>query len=507
MTSSRDPRRWWTLGALMLSMIVVGLDSTVLNVALPTLATDLHASTSQLQWIVDAYILVLAGLMLPFGAIADRVGRRRSLIAGLVVFTTGSLAAAYAGSAAGLIATRAAMGLGAAVIMTVPLAVLPSIFDADERPKAIASMAVALGLGLPFGPIVGGWLLQHYWWGSVFLINVPTGALAVLAVAVLLPESRDPHPRRTDLPGSVLSTTGLIALVYAVVEAPDRGWTSGAVLGIGGGGIVLLAAFGWWESRADEPMIDLDLFARPRFGWGTACATVGMFAMLGLLFVIPLYLQVVRGHDPFGTGLRLLPMIGGLVVGAKAAERLTTRVGARIPIVTGLLLITGALLWGSTVAVDTPYSTIAGWLALVGAGMGITITPAMDAVLGELPPERAGSGSALTMALRQVGGALGVAVLGSVANAGYTSRLDVAGLPPQLAHAAAESVAAATAVAQRIGSPALAGSAAQAYVHAMSLVMLTSAGFAVLGAVVAATLLPARGVSQTPDQESVTIGA
>jgi Na+/melibiose symporter-like transporter len=223
--------------------------------------------------------------------------------------------------------------------------------------------------------------------------------------------------------------------------------------------------------------------------------------------VIPLYLQVVRGHDPLGTGVRLLPMIGGLVVGAKAAERVTTTLGARIPIVAGLLLITAALLWGSSVAVDTPYLTIAGWLTLVGAGMGLTITPAMDAVLGELPPERAGSGSALTMALRQVGGALGVAVLGSVANAGYTARLDVAGLPPQLAHTAAESVAAGMALAQRIGSPALASSAAQAYVHAMSLVMLTSAGFALLGAVIAATLLPARGTSQTPDQESVTIEA
>ena len=504
---ARDPRRWWTLGALMLSMILVGLDSTVLNVALPTLATDLHASTAQLQWVVDAYILVLAGLMLPFGAFADRVGRRRVLLAGVTVFTAGSLAAAYAGSASALIATRAAMGLGAAVIMTVPLAVLPTIFDADERPKAIASMTVAMGLGLPLGPILGGWLLQHYWWGSVFLINAPMGVLAIAAVATLLPESRDPHPSAIDLPGTLLSTVGLIGLVYAVVEAPGRGWTSTLVLGVGGAGVALLAVFGWWESRSRTPLIDLALLTRPRFGWGTLSATTAMFAMLGLLFVIPLYLQAVRGYDPLGTGLRLLPMILGLVVGAKVAERATVRLGARIPVVAGLLLIAAALAWGSSVAVDTPYPIIATWLGLVGAGMGLTVTPAMDAILGELTPEQAGSGSALTMALRQVGGALGVAVLGSVANAGYTGRLDVTGLPPQPAHTAAESVAAGMAVAQRLGSTALADSAAQAYVHAMSLVMLTSAALAVLGALIAATLLPARAVPQPSRRESATIEA
>ena len=493
-----DPRRWWVLAALMLSMIVVGLDSTVLNVALPTLATALHAGTSQLQWIVEAYILVLAGLMLPFGAIADRMGRRRTLITGLVVFTTGSLAAAYAGSAGVLIATRAAMGLGAAVILTVPVAVLPTLFHADERPRAIASMMIAMGLGLPLGPIVGGWLLQHFWWGSVFLINVPVGALAIAAIAALLPESRDPHPGVADLPGGALSTAGLIALVYAVVEAPDRGWTSPPVLGAGGLALALLAGFAWWQARSAAPMIDLALFGRPRFGWGTLCATVASFAMLGLLFVIPLYLQAVRGHDPLGTGVRLLPMVGGLIVGAKAGEALIPRLGARIPIVAGLLVITGALLWGSTVTVTTPYLSIAGWLTLVGLGMGQTITPAMDAVLAEVPPERAGSGSALTMALRQVGGALGVAVLGSVANSGYVARLDVSGLPPGLAHTAGESVAAGMAVAHQIGSAALAASAGQAYAHATSLVMLTSAGFAVLGALIAATLLPARGSEPTP---------
>jgi EmrB/QacA subfamily drug resistance transporter len=499
-------RRWWTLGALMLAMIVVGLDQTVLNVALPTLASDLHASTAQLQWIVDAYILVLAGLLLPLGALADRVGRRRTLLSGVTLFVLGSAAAAYAGSPTALIVTRAVMGLGAAVILTTPLAVLGTLFSDAERPKAIASSMIAMGLGLPLGPLVGGWLLEHYWWGSVFLINVPVGALALVAIAVLLPETRDPHPAPTDALGSTLSTAGLVTGVYAIVEAPSRGWSSATVLGFGALGLALLAAFAWWQATTRAPLIDLRLFARPRFGWGTACATIAAFAMLGLLFVLPLYLQVVQGLDPLATGIRLLPMILGLVFGAKAGERLTVRSGARLPIVLGLTAITGALVWGSTVAVGTGYATVAGWLTLVGIGMGLTLTPAMDAALGEIPRERAGSGTALTMALRQVGGALGVAVLGSVLNGGYTARLDVSGLPASAAATARESVAAGMAVAARVGSPQLAASVGQAFVHAMSLVMLTSAGLAVVGIVVAATVMPARAeVPRTEPRESVTI--
>jgi Na+/melibiose symporter-like transporter len=253
-------------------------------------------------------------------------------------------------------------------------------------------------------------------------------------------------------------------------------------------------------------MIDLSLITRPRFGWGTLCATLAMFAMLGMLFVLPLYLQAVRGHDPLATGVRLLPMIGGLVVGAKVGEALTTRVGNRVPVVAGLAVILAGLLWGSTVAVDTRYLVIACWLALIGVGMGLTMTPAMDAALGEVPAERAGSGSSLTMALRQVGGALGVAILGSVLGAAYTDRLDVTGLPGPAAHTARESVAAALAVARQTGDAALAGSATHAYVHAMSAVMLTSAALAAVGMLVAAFLLPARAATRTPSEESATIG-
>jgi len=500
-------RRWWVLGALISSVILVGLDSTILNVALPTLAADLGASTAQLQWIVDAFVLVLAGLLLPAGALADRVGRRPVLVGGIVVFTLGSLAAAYSGTATWLIVARAVMGAGAAVILTVPLAVLPSIFEPDERPKAIAGVTVALGLGLPLGPIVGGWLLAHVWWGAVFLINVPLGVLAAVGVAVLLPPSREASPTAIDLPGAVLSTAGLVGVVYAVVEAPSRGWTSTPVLVSGVVGLALLAGFVVRERRTAAPMVDLALLRRPRFTWGTVAATTAMFAMLGLLFVVPLYLQSVRGYDPLGTGLRLLPVILGLVVGAKVGERLTVRLGARIPVVIGLLTIAAGLAWGATLEVGTAYGVLAGWLAVTGAGLGLTITPAMDAVLGEIPEEHRGSGTALTMALRQVGGALGVAVLGSLASAAYTGRLDVGGLPAPAADAARDSVAGGMAVARALGSRALENDVAGAYVHAMTVVLLTTAGLALAGAVLAALRLPARGEFPAAEREAVTIAA
>lgn len=485
-----SPRRWWVLGALVLSIVVVGLDSTVLNVALPTLATALDAGTAELQWVVDAYVLVLAGSLLPLGVAADRLGRRRMLLAGLAVFTAASLGAAFAPSAGWLIAARAVMGLGAAVIMSVPLALIGVLFRPAERPRAIATVTVAMGLGLPLGPILGGWLLEHFWWGSAFLVNVPVGMAAMAAIAALLPESRDPAAQRPDLLGSALSTAGLVGVVLAVVEAPERGWTSAPVLVAATLGVALLAGFVRHERRAAEPMVDLTLFARPRFALGTLAATVAMFALLGLLFVLPQYLQAVRGHDPLGTGIRLLPLIGGLVLGAKAAERLTGRMPTGLLVGSGLGLMAVALAGASTVQADTGYGVLALWLALAGKGLGLTVAPAMDAVLAELPTGRAGSGTALSMALRQVGGALGVAVLGTVAHAGYTGRLDVTGLPAPAARAAEESVVAGTQLAERLGSAALASSVGEAFVHAMTLVMLTSAALAVATAALVVLRMP-----------------
>jgi EmrB/QacA subfamily drug resistance transporter len=490
--SQLGSRRWWALGALILSLLAIGFDGTILNVALPTLATALHAGTGALQWMVDAYVLVFAGLLLPMGALGDRYGRKRLLLVGLALFGGASVVATFAGSTGPLIAARALMGLGAAVITTVTLAVVPAIFPPDERAKAVSFVAIGLGLGVPIGPILGGYLLGHFWWGSVFLVNLPIAALATLAVALLVPESRDPVVRRPDVPGGVLSTAGLLTFVYGVIEAPGRGWGSPVVVGSVAAGLVLLAAFVAWERRSRAPMIDLTLFARPRFLWGTVAATLASFALFGLLFVLPQYLQSVGGHDAMGTGVRLLPVMAGLIVGARASTTLAERLGTRLPVTTGLALIGAGLGLGALTGIGTGYGFVATWLAVIGIGVGLTLAPAMDAVLGELPPDRAGSGTALTMTLRQVAGALGVALLGSVSSAAYTGRLHLDGLPAPLAAAVRDSVPAGVAVAARLHNAALLGDVRAAYVHAMAVVLVVCAAVVVAGAFAVGRFLPAR---------------
>ncbi len=480
MTSNR---RWWALGALVLSLLTFGFDATILNVALPNLAVALDADTAQLQWMVDAYVLVLAGLLLPAGALGDRFGRKAFLLAGLGLFGAASVLAALAVDAGTVIAARALMGVGAAILTPVTAAVIPTLFPPNERAKAIAFLAIGLGAGVPLGPIIGGYLLNHFWWGSVFLVNVPVVLLAVVAVAALVPESKDPTPRRVDVIGGLLSTAGLVAFVYGVIAAPERGWTSPSVIATTLSGLVLLVAFIAWERRATDPMIDLRLFGRSRFLWGSVAGTVASFGMFGLFFVLPQYLQAVRSVDALGTGVRLLPLMAGLIVGARASERLVARFGSRGPIAAGLWLIAAALGAGALTGATTGYGYIAGWLTVTGLGIGLTMAPAMDAVLGELPPERSGSGAALTMALRQVGAALGVALLGSLASAVYTGQLDrAAALRPEAAEASGDSVAGAMAVATRLGDAALATDARLAFTSAMAMVLLACAFVAATGA-------------------------
>jgi len=490
-------RRWWALGALVLSLLTIGFDATILNVALPNLATALDAGTAKLQWIIDAYILVFAGLLLPAGAFGDRYGRKLFLLLGLGLFGAASVVASYAGDAGTVIGARALMGIGAAILTPITAAIIPTLFPPAERAKAIAFMAIGLGAGVPLGPIVGGYLLKHFWWGAVFLVNVPVVIIAMIAVAVLIPESKDPTPRRVDVVGGLLSTAGLVAFVYAVIAAPTDGWTSARVLVGGLGGGALIGAFVAWERRVADPMIDLSLFRRPRFLWGSVAGTVASFGMFGLLFVLPLYLQAVQGNDALGTGVRLLPMMGGLIVGARASEKIAARFGTRLPIVAGLALITAGLAIGALTTVDSGYGFVAGWLAVVGLGIGLALAPAMDAVMGELPPERTGSGSAVTMALRQVGGALGVALLGSLSSAVYTANLKRdAGLPPAAAEAARDSVAGAVAVAGRLGDAALAADARTAFASAMAAVLVACAVVTAGGAL--GVLLGMRDRTATP---------
>jgi EmrB/QacA subfamily drug resistance transporter len=497
-------RRWWGLAVLSLGLVVIGLDSTVLNVALATLATDLHAGTGELQWIVDSYVLVFAAFMLPAGALGDRYGRRGGLVAGLLLFGVASAVAAWAGSTGVLIAARAAMGLGAAALAPLSLSLIPAMFAPHERPRAISVATVGIFLGLPIGPLVGGYLLDHYWWGSIFLINVPITLVAATAAVVLLPASRSRTRRRPDHVGGVLVGAGAGALVYGVIEAPGSGWGGPRTLAGLTAGLLLLAAFVLVERRIADPMLDLRLFRNAVFGWATAAVTLVSVAMFGLLFVLPQYLQVVAGHDAFGTGVRLLPLIAALVVGGAASDRLAGRIGARPVIAAGLIVLAAGLTVGSRVTATSGYGLLAAGLLVIGLGLGLAMPTAMDAIMGVLPTDDAGVGIAVTTALRMVAGALGVALLPSVISSVYTHRVadaaagSLASLPPaaaaQATAAATDSVAGAAEAARTLGpaGTALRDAAFTAFTDGMSLVLLLCAAVALLGALLVAAFLPAR---------------
>jgi MFS transporter, DHA2 family, multidrug resistance protein len=516
----QERRRWWALGALALSVLVVGLDLTVLNLALPTLGTDLHASTSDLQWFVDSYSLVLAALLLPAGLLGDRLGRKKILVPALVLFGLASLACAYSHTSGELIAARAVLGIGAAVIMPLSLAVIPVLFDPAERQKAIAVVMAAVFIGYPLGPILGGWLLDTFWWGSVFLINVPVIVLAVIAVALLMPESRSEHRPRLDLVGVVVSSAGLVALVYGFIKAGQDGWTDAVALGTIAAGAAVLAVLVAWErwltgrSRPGEggnlrggtvrPLIELRLFRSAGFTWGTLLSTMVSFALFGIFFAMPQYFQEVRGADAMGSGLRLLPMIGGMVIGMIGGTRLASPrpagdgavraplVSAKALVTAGFALMAGTLGVGATTTVASGTGFAAAWFAVFGFGLGLAMPQAMNAALSALSPERSGSGSALISAMRQVGATIGVAVLGTVLDSVYRGHLDVTGLPAAAAAAAKSSVVAGVAVAHELGSAALLDSVRHAFVQGMDAMLWVCGGIALASAILALLFLPRR---------------
>ncbi|GAA0632858.1 DHA2 family efflux MFS transporter permease subunit [Streptomyces thermocarboxydovorans] len=497
-----DPRRWWALGALVASMLTLGFDLTILNVALPTMAAQLEASTDRLQWIVDAYIVVFAALMLPAGLLGDRFGRRRMLVAGLAVFLLGSLAGALTDTPGLVIAARSVMGLGAALVIPLGLSVLPSMFGEEERGKAVAAVTASMAAGMPLGPLVGGLLLDHYWWGSIFLINLPMAALGIAACLFLLPESRDPSSPKVDPLSTAYSALGLGALVFGIIEGPGHGWTSGWVLGAFALAALLLTLLTVRERHAVRPMLDLALLGRRVFLLNTLAATLGTFVFSGLLFLLPTRLQETDGHDAFGTGLRLLPMMGGLLVAARASTPLVRRLGPRPVVATGLVVLCFAALLGSRTGPGDGYGFTALWLTIAGFGFAFAMVPAMDAALGGIAADEAGSGSGLLMTLRQVGGAVGIALLGSLVADTYADRLDTTGLPAPAAEAARESLSGAHAVAERLDLPALAASADAAYLDGMSVVLVVCGAAALATAVMTALWLPNPRPAAGPDTTS-----
>jgi EmrB/QacA subfamily drug resistance transporter len=503
-------RRWLTLGVLCVSLLVIGLDNTILNVALPSLARSLDATESQLQWMVDSYTLVFAGLLLTAGSLGDRFGRRGALFLGLAIFGASSLWAASAGSATELILARAAMGIGGAFIMPSTLSVLTNSFpNPRERAKAIGIWAAVSGLGIVFGPTIGGWLLGHFWWGSVFLVNVPVTVAGIAAGYWLVPESRDPAAPRVDVVGAALSVVGLTALVWAIIEAPSRGWTSGSVLAGFGFAAVVLVAFAVWETRVAQPMLDLRYFRNPRFAAASLSVTLVFFAMFGTIFFLTQYLQFVLGFSALGAGQRVIP-IATLVIGAPIGVKLSERIGTKIVVAAGLGVVASALWLLSTTTTGSGYARVAVALMLIGLGMGTVMAPATEAIMGALPKAKAGVGSAVNDTTRQIGGALGVAILGSILSSAYGHQLgdSVAGQP--VPETARDGLPGALAVASHLpqqAGTALAGAARSAFIHGMDTTLLVACGVAAAGALLALIWLPARGADETDGAQAGTQAA
>ncbi|MFB3738863.1 MAG: MFS transporter [Candidatus Velamenicoccus archaeovorus] len=498
-------RRWWILAVLCLSLLVIGLDNTVLNVALPTLVRELHASDSQLQWMIDAYTLVFAGLLLTTGSLSDRFGRRSALSAGLVVFGVGSVASAFAGSPEVLIAMRAVMGVGGALIMPSTLSILTNVFPAEERGRAIGIWAGVSGLGIGVGPLVGGALLNHFWWGSVFFVNVPIVILALVSGRLLVPDSKDPSAPKVDPIGVLLSVTGLVSLVYAIIEAPRHGWADPVtVIGLAVGA-VLVAAFVAWELHTDHPMLNVRFFENPRFSAANVSITLVFFAMFGSLFFLTQYLQFILGYSPLEAGTRTAPIALVILVVAPISGALVHRIGNKALTAGGLLIVGLGLLVMSRTSLGSGYGHLLLSILILGTGMSLAMTPATESIMGSLPREKAGVGSAMNDTTRQIGGALGVAVLGSIFSSAYASGLatTLSRLPTEVAEVVRSSVGGALLAAKTIGGPsgaALAGSASTSFVHAMDRALTIGALIAGAASVVALLWLPNRA---EPDVEEL----
>jgi EmrB/QacA subfamily drug resistance transporter len=496
-----EDRRWWVLAVLCLSVLLVVVDNTIVNVALPTISRDLSASTQDLQWIVDAYTVAFAGLLLVGGNLGDRLGRRRMLQAGLAAFAVTSIGAALARSTAELIAARAAMGVAAALIYPATLALLTNVFtDARQRATAVGIWSGVSGLAVAIGPVTGGLLLRHFAWGAVFAVNVPIVIIALAAGIWLLPESRDPHGGRYDPLGALLSVAGVSLLTWSVIEAPRHGWASGATLGGLAGALLLLGGFTWWQLRRPDPMLDVRLFANPRFSAASGAIALAFFGLFGFIFLVTQYFQVVRGFDPLRAGVATLPF--AIVIGAlsPAAIVLMKRVGTKIVVTAGLALMSAGFVVAAGTTVGSAYwGRIVISMTMMAAGLALTSSPATEAIMGALPPAKAGAGSAVNDTTRELGGTLGVAVVGSVLSSAYGSKvlsaLTSLGVPHDAAAAAGQSVVAGLGTAAHLPPPvrSLAASAVrQAFVSGLHNGSLVAAAGTALAAVLAAAFLPAR---------------
>jgi EmrB/QacA subfamily drug resistance transporter len=501
-------RRWWILAVLIVSLFTVNLDNTILNVALPTLARELHAGTSQLQWMVDAYVLLFAGLLLAAGALGDRFGRRRVMLVGLIVFGSGSLASAFAPSAETLILLRAGMGIGGALIVPSTLSVTANVFTMEERPKAIGIWTGVSGLGIVAGPVLAGWLLEHFAWGSIFLINVPVVLISLVGVVALVPEGRSPGAARLDLPGIGLSVGGLVALVYGVIEAPADGWTAPFEIAVFGMAAVLLAGFVVRELKTPEPLLDVRLLVQPAFGSAVVAVMLTSFGLFGSMFFLSQYLQGVLGFGTMETGFSILPVAIGIGIFSPGGMALARRIGTRATVAGGMTAVAVGLLVLRAAGTSDGYPLVATTLLLVGGGMGMAMSPLTVIMIRTLPRSKQGVASAINSTARELGGAMGVAILGSLSAPVYAAGVGPAtvGLPSDAALAVRDSLAGAGAVAAVLPGPQgqmLLSLARSAFVGGMDVAVTAGALVAAAGVVVALAFLPGRerGMTSRPVAE------
>jgi EmrB/QacA subfamily drug resistance transporter len=492
------------LVALLLAAFLVNLDTTLVNVALPAMVRELHATTTQLQWVVDAYNLVFAALLLTFGSLSDRFGRKGMLLAGLAVVGTASLAGGFTTSAGQLIAARAVMGLGAAMTFPATLSLISNVFtERRERARAIGLWGAVGGVAIAVGPIVGGWLLEHYSWAAIFIAMVPVAAAVAILVALAVPTSKDPDAGALDVPGLVLSSTAMALLVFTIIEAPTYGWAAGRSVAGFAGSAVLLGGFIAAERRAAQPMLDVRLFRNLRFSAASGAVAVSFFTLFGFIFLMTQYFQFVRGYGPLSTGVRLLPVALSVGAGSVAGTRLAVRAGTKLIVTTGLIAMAVFYGWvAATTSATLSYGIIAAQMVLYGLGLGLTSAPATESIMGAISRRKAGVGSAVNDSTRLVGGTLGVAVLGSVYASVYASHLSAtmpAAVPGRVAAIAHQSVGAAYLAAGKIaalGHPALGlalqHASANAFLRGLTVGALVAGAVAAAGALLAVLFLPAQ---------------
>jgi EmrB/QacA subfamily drug resistance transporter len=499
--NANSGRRWWILAVLCLSVLLVVVDNTIVNVALPTISRDLNASTSALQWVVDGYTLSFAGLLLLGGNLGDRLGRRRFLQLGLTLFAVFSVGAALSRGTGELIAARGLMGFAAALVYPATLAILNNVFTvARERAIAIGVWSAVSGLAVAIGPVAGGALLRHFSWSSVFYVSVPVAVIAVIAGRFLLPESRDPSAGRFDPLGAILSIAGITLLTWSIIEAPQHGWGSYPTVGGILGSLVILSGFAWSQARRPDPMLDVRLFRNPRFSAASAAIALAFFGLFGFIFMITQYFQVVRGYDPLGAGLATLPFAFVTAGFSPVAMLLMRRFGTKVIVAAGLVLMSAGFVVAATTGVASPYwGNVIIAMALMAAGLGLTTGPATDAIMGALPRGKSGAGSAVNDTTREVGGTLGVAIVGSVLNSGYGSHvfssLTALGASASAAHAAGQSVIAGMNVAAHFPAPlreAAAAAVRTAFVTGVHRGSLVAAGTTLAAALVALVFVPSR---------------